>query len=83
MNKTIKELKGLLPDVFSCGALPKKIKITRHVADVLNEESKPVFREMYRDEFVKTYGGTGTVGQFTGIPIEVDDTIEGNYELVY
>ena len=84
MNPTIKELQGLLPDIFSLDTLPKKIKITRQVAVILNAYSKPVFKEMSPDEFIKTYGSTGTIGQFAGIPIEIDNTIENEcYELVY
>ena len=84
MELTIKELQGLLHDVFSLDTPPKKIKITSEVATILDAYSRPVFKEMSRDEFIETYGSTGTVGQFTGIPIEIDDTIENEYyELVY
>lgn len=83
MNPTIKELQGLLSDIFSLDTLPKKIKITRQAASILDTYSKPVFKEMTSDEFIETYGAIGTVGQFTGIPIEIDDTIENYYELVY
>ena len=83
MKLTIKELQGLLSSIDSLDALPKKIKITRRVADIINSNSKPVFKEMSRDEFIEKYGSTGTVGQFTGLPIEIDDTIESNYEIVY
>ena len=84
MELTIKELQGLLHDVFSLDTLPKKIKITSEVDAILDAYSKPAFKEMSLDEFIETYGATGTVGQFEGIPIEVDDTIENEYyELVY
>jgi hypothetical protein len=80
----IKELQGLLHDIFSLDTLPKKIKITSKVDAILDAYSKPVFKEMSRDEFIETYGSVGTVGQFTGIPIEIDDTIENEYyEIVY
>ena len=79
---TIKELQGLLDEVFSLDTPPKKIKITRRVAAIINEVSKPVFKEMSMDEYVNTY--SGTVGQFIGIPMEIDDTMENEYyELVY
>ena len=77
----IKELQGLLDEVFSLDISPKKIKITRRVAAILDEVSKPVFKEMSIDEYVNTY--SGMVGQFVGIPMEIDDTIENDYELVY
>lgn len=83
MSSTIKELQGLLHDVLSLDTPLKKIKITRHVAAILNAECQPIFQEMSRDEFIETYGATGIVGQFTGIPIEIDDTIENYYKLVY
>ena len=83
MNLTIKELQGLIHDIFSLEKRPKKIKITSQVSTILDAVSKPVFKEMSLDEFVNTYGATGTIGQFESIPVEVDDTIDGNYELVY
>lgn len=82
MNITIKDLQTSLHSAFSLDPLPRKIKITSKAAAVLGEASKPVFKEMSIDEYVKTYGGT--VGQFTGIPCEIDDTIENEYyEIVY
>lgn len=83
MSSTIKELQGLLHDTFSLDTPPKEIKITSKTAAILDTYSKPVFIEMSRDEFIETYGATGIVGQFTGIPIEIDDTIENYYKLVY
>ncbi len=84
MNLTIKELQDLAHFVFSLNPPPRKIKITSSLNTLLNTVCKPVFKEMSPDEFVKTYGGTGTVGQFEYIPIEIDDTIENEYyELVY
>lgn len=84
MNITIKDLQSSLRSAFSLDPLPRKIKITSKVAAILDEISKPVFKEMSIDEFIKIYGATGTVGQFEGIPCEIDDTIENEcYELVY
>lgn len=84
MNETINKIQSLLRDIFSLDTLPKKIKITSRVAATLDTSNSPVFQEMSMDKYVETYRSTGTVGQFTGIPIEIDDTIEnGYYELVY
>ena len=83
MNETINEIQSLLRDIFSLDTLPKKIKITSMVATILDTYSSPVFKEMSPDEFVKTYGSIGTVGRFEGIPVEIDDTIANDYELVY
>ena len=82
MNITIKDLQTSISSAFAFSPLPRKIKLTSKAAAILGEASKPVFQEMSIDEYVKTYGGT--VGQFIGIPIEVDDTIENEYyEFVY
>lgn len=84
MNITIKDLQASLHSAFSLDPLPRKIKITSKTAAILDEISKPVFQEMSLDEFIETYGATGTVGQFEGMSCEIDDTIEDEYyEIVY
>ena len=57
---------------------PKMVKITSRFAEYLNGQDVEFVESP--DEFPED----GIVGQFTGIPIEIDDTIENEYyELVY
>ena len=82
MNITTKDLQASINSAFSHDPLPRKVKITSKAAAIIDAASKPVFKEMSIDEYVKTYGGT--VGRFEGIPCEIDDTIENEYyEFVY
>ena len=83
MDITIKDLQTSINSAFSFSPLPRKIKITSKAAAIL-DQCKPVFQEMSLDEFIETYGATGTVGQLEGIPCEIDDTIDDEYyEIVY
>lgn len=57
---------------------PKMIKITSKFADYLDKQT-PIAWVEETNELLDE----GTVGQFESIPIEIDDTIENDYELVY
>ncbi len=64
--------------------IPIKIKITSEFSKYLDKVCTTTFQEMSIDEYVKTYGRTGKIGNFDSVPIEIDDTIENEYyELVY
>lgn len=54
----------------------KKIKVTKEFAVALMKNAK------FEDKPKPSYSG-GTIGHFTGIPIEIDDEIDGLYEFVY
>ena len=56
--------------------MPKKIKITSEFYEYLAVVCQTTFES--------ASNRAGVYGQFTGIPIEIDDTIENEYyELVY
>lgn len=77
---TIKDICNNIHSAFSLNPLPRRIKMTsafyayfRTVCPVITEDS-PKYEHL----------ANGVYGQFTGIPIEVDDTIENEYyEIVY
>ena len=61
----------------SRGELIKKIKVTPELADYLEQNCDHICL----DE--NTSASTGVIGNFTGIPVVIDDTIEGSYELEF
>lgn len=61
----------------SNGAQINKIKVTQNFADYLIKECHPTF--LNKDPLPP-----GVFGEFVGVPIEIDNTIENEYyELVY
>ena len=59
------------------GALIKKIKVTSEFANYLEQNCDHICL----DE--NTPASVGTIANFTGTPVVIDDTIEGYYELEY
>ena len=55
---------------------PKKIKVTTAFAEYLKATTPPL-----PERPDKLLGGI--IGHFPGVPIEIDDEIDGLYELVY
>lgn len=56
--------------------LVKKIKVTTQFADYL-DANIPKLEDKFPDNC------NGLIGQFDGIPVEIDDEIDGLYEFVY
>jgi hypothetical protein len=66
--------------IFSLKPLPRKIKITSAFSAYLDIVCPTIVEDTPQDEHL----AKGVCGQFIGIPIEIDDTIENEYyELVY
>ena len=72
-NFTIEAFKIANTHLESGNKLPKKLKVTSEFATYLDSIAPPLVYDQ----------NDGMVGMFTGIPIEIDDTIENEYELVY
>lgn len=56
--------------------LVKKIKVTTQFADYL-DANIPKLEDKFPDNC------NGFIGRFDGIPVEIDDEIDGLYEFVY
>lgn len=56
--------------------LPKGIKVTTQFADYLDANT-PKLEDKLPDNH------NGFIGRFDGLPVEIDDEIDGNYEIIY
>ena len=81
MTNPIKDkFKKMLLEARIYSRPPRKIKITSSFDAYLHTVCPTIVEDSLRDEYL----ARGVCGQFTGIPIEIDDTIENEYyELVY
>lgn len=81
MTNPIKDkYKKMLLEARIYSSPPRKIKITSSFDAYLRTVCPTIVENPPQDAYL----AKGVCGQFTGIPIEIDDTIENEYyELVY
>ena len=75
MSTTMYDIYKQMKSVFYDTRLPRKIKLKSSLAAQIPK--------IVEDPPKREHIANGVIGQFTGIPIEIDDTIENSYELVY
>ena len=75
MSVTMYDIYKQMESVFSDTRFPKKIKLRSSLAAQIPK--------IVEDPPKREHIANGVIGQFTGIPVEIDDTIEGYYEFVY